>query len=301
MADSRKNEWLAAARGTQRSTFNVQRSAFNVRSLSAFTLLEVLLAITITGFVLAAASTMLVSVTNIWANRQEINFFEDHVDGVAEFLQSCFTNAGTEIALGTNDESTGGETSETVPEGESPAETPTLQVNVGSGTNNGSRTSSGDQSSSDNKGLLRVSDNPVGWATPPGFASFRDPSLNFKLKDTPPLMINTDNAPVVGIDAFLHFDEKEGLSLLWYSILQEEVEDENDMRRTLISPYVTQIKYIYWDEQFERWEEEDEPQEGEADDEFLLPRFIKLIFEHDGATKERTISIPVPSRSALIF
>ena len=145
-----------------------------------------------------------------------------------------------------------------------------------------------------------MSEDPIGWAQPPGFAGYRDPLINFKLREQPPLLVNTDNAPVTGIDAFLYFDRDEGLSLLWYSLLQEEVESENDLRRTPISPYVTEMRYIYWDERFERWEEESEPQEGEAD-EYLLPRFVKLIFEKDEIIKERTISIPVPSRSVMLF
>jgi hypothetical protein len=46
---------------------------------------------------------------------------------------------------------------------------------------------------------------------------------------------------------------------------------------------------------------ETEPKEGEGDDQFILPRFIKLTFEYEGVTKERTLTIPVTSRNALIF
>lgn len=271
---------------------------------SGFTLLEVLFAITIAGGILAAASAMLVSVTNIWASRQEVNFFEDHVDGVAEFVQACFTNAGVEITLSdadsdstatdpSNNEETGNEGNNTRPR----VEVSVGNANSGSG---GTRNANESGSTSSSSSLLRTSETPVSWAKPPGFADFRDPYLNFKLKDSPPLLVNMDDAPIVGIDAYLHFEQNEGLSLLWYSILQEEVDDENDLRRTLVSPYVKGLKYIYWDERFEKWEEADEPKEGEAD-EFLLPRFIKIIFEHDEVIKERTITIPVPSRSAVLF
>ena len=239
---------------------------------------------------------MIVSVSNIWTNRQESNFFEDHVDGVAEFVQSCFTKAGTEITLSGSNPSSGSGADEEPEENEGNA--PEVEVDIRTGAGKGQPGRSSDNSSGGS--LLRRSEDPVGWAEPPGFAGYRDPLLNFKLRDNPPLLINTDNAPVMGIDAFLYFDRDEGLSLLWYSVLQEEVENENDLRRTLISPYVTSIRYIYWDERFERWEEEEQPQEGE-EDEFLLPRFIKLTFEHEGLTKERTVSIPVPSRSAILF
>jgi hypothetical protein len=273
------------------------RSSLEIKPSSAFTLLEVLLAITITGFVLAAASAMIVSVSNIWASRQESNFFEDHVDGVAEFVQSCFTKAGTEIALSNTDSnspSESGEPGQETENNEAIPETPTV-VRPGTATNRNQS-----QENSTGSSLLRRTEEPIGWAQPPGFAGYQDPLINFKLRDDPPLLINIDNAPAMGIDAFLYFDRDEGLSLLWYSILQEEVENENDLRRTLISPFVASIRYIYWDERFERWEEDEVPKEGE-EDEFLLPRFIKLIFEYEEITKERTISIPVPSRSAILF
>lgn len=280
----------------QLGSFNIQRPTFDVQRPSAFTLLEVILAITITGFVLAAASSMLVSVSNIWADRQETNFFEDHVDGVAEFMQSCFTNAGTEVALSNSDASSGTEETESTRENTQNAPETSVSINTGTvNTPNQTR-----EESSNSSSLLRRTDEPISWAQPPGFAGYQDPLINFKLKDTPPLLVNTDNAPVIGIDVFLYFKEDEGLSLLWYSILQEDAEDENDLRRTSISPYITSISYIYWDERFERWEVEEEPQKGE-DDEFQLPRFVRLIFEYDGETKERTLSIPIPSRSALLF
>ena len=232
-----------------------------------------------------------------------MNFFEDHVDGVAEFVQSCLTRAGTEVALPNADSNSGN-----VPANganganganENPDNSPNISISVNVNTGEDGRAQQPSESSQSGS-LLRRSDEPVGWAKPPGFAGYEDPMINFKLKDSPPLFVNTDNAPVIGIDTFLYFKKPEGLSLLWYSILQEEIEDESDLRRTAISPYVKAVNYIYWDERFERWEVEDEPQEGE-NDAFILPRFIKLIFEHDGVTKERTITIPVPSRSALLF
>ena len=82
-----------------------QNSSSNTRGVAAFTLLEVILAVAIAGALLAGAATLMVSVTNAWLERQDRHFFEDHVDGVTEFLQASFSMAGTEIALGDEDES----------------------------------------------------------------------------------------------------------------------------------------------------------------------------------------------------
>ena len=222
-------------------------------------LLEVILAIAVAGFLLAAAVSLLVSISSIWSERSERHFFVDHVDGVTEFLNATFLNAGGEIAAGDGSSSTNG------------------------------------------GGLVRAADEPVGWARPPGYSDNKEPLLNFQLTEAPPLLVGLENAPLLGIDAFLYFDRTEGLSLLWYSILQEETEHINDLRRTVISSLVTKIQYIYWDESFEKWETTDEPMEGDGDDQYLLPRFLILIFEYEGDTQKRTLMIPVPSKSALIY
>ncbi|MGZ0657191.1 prepilin-type N-terminal cleavage/methylation domain-containing protein [Coraliomargarita sp. W4R53] len=288
------------AHSKKRSTFNVQRSTFNVKQ-SAFTLLEVILAVTIAGALLAAAATLLVSVTDVWMERQDKHFFEDHVDGVTEFLQASFTAAGTQIALSTEtDDSNSTTTSEDEGETEGRENTNTT-VEITDGENSNATTDQEGEESTSNSGLISVAEDPIDWTKPPGYADYQDPLLHFRLKDTPPLLIQTDNAPIVGIEVFLHFKEDEGLSLLWYTPLQEDSEDINDLRRTPISDLIKKVEYIYWDESFEKWEIETEPQEGEGDEEFTLPRFLKLTFEYEGETKERTITIPVTSRSVLLF
>ena len=278
-----------------------QNSPSNTRGVAAFTLLEVILAVSIAGALLAGAATLMVSITNAWLERQDQHFFEDHVDGVTEFLQASFSMAGTEIALGDEDESGGSTSNETGNE----IETDGSEVTVGiSGNNNsdGGNSMDGDTTdSTSGSGLVRVSEDPIDWSQPPGFADYQDPLLHFRLNDTPPLLVQTENAPIIGVEAFLHFEDDEGLSLLWYTPLQEDSEDLDDLRRTPISNLITKVEYVYWDERFEKWETETEPKEGEDDDQFILPRFLKLTFEYEGVIKERSLTIPVTSRNALIF
>jgi prepilin-type N-terminal cleavage/methylation domain-containing protein len=267
-------------------------------SKSGMSLLEVILAIAVAGFVLAAAVSLLVSISSIWSERAERHFFVDHVDGVTEFLNATFATAGVEIALGESDPD-----SETEPgggdEGKSDLELDLKMNGTGGEINN--KNNAEEEETSEAGGLVRASDEPVGWARPPGFADYKDPLLNFNLTKAPPLLVGLENAPLLGLDAYLYFDDNEGLSLLWYSILQEETDDISDLRRTTISPLVTDIHYIYWDESFEKWEEEDEPMEGDGADQYILPRFIKLTFEYEDETQVRTFTIPVPSKSALIY
>ena len=277
-----------------------QNAPSNVRGIAAFTLLEVILAVTIAGALLAGAATLMVSVTNAWLERQDRHFFEDHVDGVTEFLQASFSIAGTEIALGDEDGSGGSTISETGNEIEADGSQVTVDI---SGNNNleSGNSMEGNTESTASSGLIRVSEDPIDWSQPPGFADYQEPLLHFKLRDTPPLLVQTENAPIIGVEAFLHFEDDEGLSLLWYTPLQEDSEDLDDLRRTPLSDLVIKVEYVYWDERFEKWESETEPKEGEGDDQFILPRFLKLTFEYEAVTKERTLTIPVTSRNALIF
>ncbi len=273
------------------------------KTAEAFTLLEVILAVTIAGAVLAAAATLMVSVTNAWLERQDRHFFEDHVDGVTEFLQACFSSAGSEIALESSEENSNSNNANSDSETENPNSVDVSITAPDSNQANGEETNTRTSESEDSTGggLIRTSEDPIAWAKPPGYADYQDPLLHFGLTETPPLIIQNDDAPVVGIQAFLHFDQEDGLSLLWYTPLQEDSEDINDLRRTPISELIKGIQYVYWDERFEKWEEESEPKEGEGDEEFILPRFLKLTFEYEGETKERTLTIPVPSTNALIF
>jgi len=263
---------------------------------AGMSLLEVILAIAVAGFVLAAAVAMLVSISTIWSERSERHFFVDHVDGVTEFLNATLSSAGVEIALNDNRETS----KDSAQIGnDAGIQRPSISIST---TGTGSTRSGTNATNSDaSGGLIRAADEPVGWARPPGFSDSKDPLLNFKLTTAPPLLVGLENAPLLGIDAFLYFDDTEGLSLLWYSTLQEETDNINDLRRTIISPLVAKIQYIYWDERFEKWEEEEEPMEGDGNDQYLLPRFLKLTFEYEDETQERTLTIPVPSKSALIY
>lgn len=248
-------------------------------------LIEVILAIAIAGFLLASATSLLVSISSIWSDYSERHFFTDHVDGVTEFLNATLAASGTEIisdSAGSDDGSSGNrEEEQALTDEDQFDESPQTPQRGGS--------------------LMTSPDEPIRWERPPGFANYREPLLNFSMTETPPILVGLENTPPLGINAFLYFEADEGLSLLWHSILQEEVEDINDLRRTLISPLVKKITYIYWDERFEAWEEEERPQENDEDDQYKLPRFIKLVFEHEGETKERILTIPVPSKSAVIF
>ena len=279
------------------SRANVKCSNFNVH-LCAFTLMEIILAVTIAGALLAAAATLVVSVSELWIERQERHFFDDHIDGVTEFIQASFSNAGVVITTNTSEEQ-GVNNSDATEVGTNTSNPNIAEVRV-------IDPSSADQSKTkisgpSGAGLIKTADQPITWSKPPGYADYEDPLLHFSLNGSSPLLIKAENAPIIGIEAFLYFEKSKGLSLLWYTPLQEDSEDLNDLQRTQISDLITKIEYIYWDNRFEKWEIETEPKESETSDELILPRFARLTFEYEGESKKRILTIPVPSQSALIF
>jgi len=272
-------------------------SSFSIQQ-RAFTLIEIILAVSIAGALLSAAASLVVSVSELWAERQDKHFFDDHVDGVTEFIQASLIQAGTVITLNASEQQAANNSSST-----------DFNTNTSNPNTTGVKTISSDKDKNvrENKSqfegasLIKTAEQPITWSKPPGYADYEDPLLHYSLKDSSPLFIKEDDAPIIGIEAFLYFEKNKGLSILWYTPLQEDSEDLNDLRRTQISDLITKIEFIYWDDRFEKWEIEIEPKESEKNGELILPRFTKLTFEYQGESKERIITIPVPSQYVLIF
>lgn len=273
---------------------------------TGMSLIEVVLAIAVAGFVLTAATSFVVSVSSIWGTRAERHFFEDHVDGVMQFLHTSFDRAGIAISTDTPN----GENSEdaaTPNEGTPEIDVPTIEIpdeSIEVDIRNGEGESQGEARNSSDEGvsLILAEEDAIGWKRPPGTSSYEDPLLSFELNALPPLL----NAPAElpqfgGVRVYLHFDDNHGLRLLWHPLLQETIEDTNDLRSTQISGLVEAIEYIYWDERLEEWEIETEPLKGDGQDQFLLPRYLRLTFVHDSVRDIRNLAVPIPSRSVFLF
>lgn len=209
---------------------------------AGLTLVEVVVTIAIMGIFMTLLSFHLVNLSNLWLNRSDDDFFEQHVDGVVLFL-----NKALEAAEGQPG-------SEEVPQ--EPA---------------------------------------VSWRRPPGWSDLDDPLLYFRQEEAPALLVR-EGQPLPAIRAFLYFDEREGLSVLWYSELDaEEVEAVSDLLRTTISPLVKQIEYAYYDLEQDEWNIYDEPMEDENGD-WLLPDFLRLTFAHE-VYGQRVRSVLIPEKT----
>ena len=65
-----------------------------MRSKKGFSLVEVLLALAVGGIVLMAASSLLVTISQAWANRPATrDAFDAHVNGIAHFLTAMLEEA----------------------------------------------------------------------------------------------------------------------------------------------------------------------------------------------------------------
>lgn len=139
------------------------------------------------------------------------------------------------------------------------------------------------------------SNQPVEWARPPGWSEMDDPLLHFRQAEAPALFVREGHS-LPAVMAFLHFDEDTGLSILWFSLFEdEEIDDLNDLMRTPVSPYVSRIDYAYYDAERDQWELTPDPEEDD-DDAFILPSYLRLTFSHP-VYGERHKSIFIPAKS----
>ena len=224
-----------------------------------FTLVEVLLALSIGSLVLVAATSLLITIAQAWANRPASrDAFLSHVNGVSNFLSIILEEASFSIAS-------------------------------------------------------KAGDPLVDLKRPTGFSSTDDPLVHFFLKEAPPLFYSP-HGPAVRIHTFIYPDQDEGLSLFWFSELNEiekskegeiELTEEDDLQRTEISPFFKEMYYCYYGteddgkDDIKEWEISDQLLESDRSEKFRLPTQIKLVFRWDEEDLEKTITIaidkPVPS------
>jgi len=132
---------------------------------------------------------------------------------------------------------------------------------------------------------------PLFWMDWEGDSYQKREFLSFELDQSPGALIWPED-PLPHVVCSLDFDGREGLFLLWRSRL-EDVFDEEPPRRTLISPFVKQIRYHYieYEEDDPEWEIEEEPL-TEVDDTYLMPERIELVFQFGSEEIERQIILP---------
>lgn len=251
-----------------------------IRRHGGFSLIELLLSLGLAALLLTFAMTYVVSLSNIWINRVDNDFFRQHADGVTLFLNQAMAKARP-LAVAPKNEDRFENDQATPP----PAENQ---------PNNPDQAGASGDSAQQRPTKLEA----VRWDRPAGYSSFDEPLLTFNLAEAPALL-TPDGPPMPGLTASLFFKKGEGLALLWHSRLQIE-DDLDDLHSTLISPYLIGIEYAYYDREEDRWETTDQPKENDTR-QFILPQALKLTFEHQDERIVTAVYLPLTGQTAPLF
>jgi prepilin-type N-terminal cleavage/methylation domain-containing protein len=232
-----------------------------MKKQAGFSLVEVLLALAVGGLVLMAASALLVTISQSWANRPATrDAFDAHVNGIAHFLTALLEEATI--------------------------------------VNEGSRSSE----------IMELS-------RPVGFSETDDPLIKFYLREAPPFFY-WPHGLASRVHVYFQFEEAEGLYFLWYSDLQEleksdsgelQLEDEEQLFRTQISPYFDEVYYCYYgkeddtEDDEKSWHIEPELEENIDSGKFRIPDFVKIVFRwrEEGLERIITLAVKKPAPSGI--
>lgn len=263
---------------------------------AGFSLLELLLAVALGGLLLTAISFQIVSLSNIWLNRADDDFFTEHANGVASFITASFDRASAPPA-----QAFSGQTDlsdDDSPEGEQQTpEQPESEEQGGNQTGRNQQNGSQDTTSNSQQNVRAG----IQLTRPPGFAEIKEPLIGFRQSEPPPLLFERNATAMPTVEAWLYFESGRGLALLWRSPLLEDnsFREEDSLRSTLISPYVTEVLYCYYDDSTESWDEYRDIRE--IDGEYRLPEFIKLKFVYEEQEVTRLIFVPKATATAPQF
>jgi len=102
-------------------------------------------------------------------------------------------------------------------------------------------------------------------------------------------LMQWNGSPAPFVEATLGIDPEHGLMLYWRSALEEEQEQ---WRETAVTPFVTALRYGYYDQDSQRWSEESSPTRS-SEGLWRVPERLILKFEHGEQQTERTITLPL--------
>ena len=257
------------------------KNQYQNKGTYGMTLIEVVIALAIAAFILTSAVSFVVSITDIWSKREQRYAFYEHADGVSQFLKTSFRRS--EI-IENSENLTNGET-EAISQLSASSKSETQSVN-----------------SSLNKRNLEDERALIKWAIPKFSDISSNPLLRFQLRGITPILANEEGILPSENTLYLYFEEEEGLSILHHSLFQEQFASEDDYKRTLLSPFVQSIEYIYWDFENETWNIEESPiGEVNSSDTYKIPHYLKLNFLYDEQSIERIVPIPQRSKHLILY
>lgn len=132
----------------------------------------------------------------------------------------------------------------------------------------------------------------VSWQVLPSGARLNEEALQFRVSGDYPLFL-MESPFVPEVNCWLVFIPEEGLYLDWRTDAQA-YENEESASRTLLSAYVSELAFLYYDIERNSWEETVEPMQA-PEGGLAMPDYLKLNFRHpDGRERTEFLLIPKP-------
>jgi prepilin-type N-terminal cleavage/methylation domain-containing protein len=122
------------------------------------------------------------------------------------------------------------------------------------------------------------------------------PRLSFLLPDAGRLA-DWPEAPLPDVDFNVFVEEGRGLVFQWRSRLELE-RDLTDRHETVISPFVTGLRFEYFDPELREWTVEDEPVQEPASTAWRKPARVHLVFERGALKATKVIDLPIKRAGA---
>jgi hypothetical protein len=230
-------------------------------------LVEILVAVAIGGALLVTAVAFALSMGELWGNGAEARLFDQHVRGVSRFLENILRQAQPPPPPLQGGMQQQGRTAQQGAGAQRAGETPPPAAG----------------------------DLPVVWQRPRGRDFSGAELLTFQLAESPGVLAWPEE-PLPFVVCALRVDPRAGLFLQWKSRLELDFAGETP-REMLVSPFVTAVSYLYFDDSpnDSRWEERPDPRMG-AGRTLDVPQRVRLTFEYKG--DERTVDLVVPGATA---
>ena len=122
------------------------------------------------------------------------------------------------------------------------------------------------------------------------------PRLSFLLPDAGRLA-DWPEAPLPDVDFDVSVEEGRGLIFRWRSRLELERAD-GDRHETVISPFVTALRYEYYDADLRTWSVADEPLAEPGSTTWRRPARVHLVFRRGSLQATKIISLPLKRAGA---
>lgn len=259
------------------------------RLRSGFTLIEIVLAIALSTLVLLSAAIFVFSAFHLLTETENNPGLEHHKLGVVGYLQYAFFQAQPSNTTTGGNATTGNTTGNGYAGG---------QGNGGNSSASGGPTTSFASSTTPTITISANQTNRVTWGYPPGVAAIDNPYISFRVDDDDPLLV-WDSGPRPPATAWLYFKEGEGLSLVWQTDQQKTL-DPDAVQRTILSPLVTKMEFVFYDPTTSQWSTADIPPTDSSGN-TLLPTYIRLTFKINGKEEVMDVNLPAAQTNLPIY